>query len=241
MGPVTYEVYHPDKGKERQTYNVNLLKEWKERASEEAKPVLMVRKVEVEDEDCEVQVQRQTLPLDFTHLQDAERSDLQHLSQFPQLVRQSPGRTDIAQHTIHLNDPMPLRQRLYRIPEHLLTPLKKEIEMMIQLGVIEPSISEWSSPLVIVPKKDNSLRICIDFHKLNSLSLTHIRCAEWRNCWKGLAELSSSLLSIFVKVTGKCLLTQHLNPTLPLRLPLDYSISLSYPSGCMERLQRSRG
>lgn len=171
MGPVTYEVYHPDKGKERQTYHINLLKEWKERASEEAKPVLMVRKVEVEDEDSEAQVQRQTLPLDFTHLQDAEKSDLQHLlSQFPQLLRQSPGRTDIAQHTIHLNDPTPSRQRPYRIPERLLTPLKKEIEMMIQLGVIEPSTSEWSSPLVIVPKKDNSLRICVDFRKLNSQS-----------------------------------------------------------------------
>lgn len=42
--------------------------------------------------------------------------------------------------------------------------------MMIQLGVIEPLTSEWSSPLVIVPKKDNSLCICFEFHKLNSQS-----------------------------------------------------------------------
>jgi len=76
MGPLTYEVHHPDKGKERQTYHVNLLKEWKEQASVEAKTVLMVRKVEVEDEDCEAQVQRQTSPLDFTNLQDPEMKQL---------------------------------------------------------------------------------------------------------------------------------------------------------------------
>ncbi len=42
--------------------------------------------------------------------------------------------------------------------------------MMKELGVIEPSMSEWSSPMVIVPKKDGSLRVCIDFRKLNAQS-----------------------------------------------------------------------
>lgn len=41
---------------------------------------------------------------------------------------------------------------------------------MIGLGVIEPSRSEWSSPMVIVLNKDGSLRLCIDFRKLNALS-----------------------------------------------------------------------
>ncbi|KAG1929738.1 gag-pol fusion protein [Pimephales promelas] len=86
------------------------------------------------------------------------------------LLCQKPGRTDVVQHTIHLKDPTPSRQRPYRIPERLLTPLKTEIETMIQLGVIEPSVSEWSSPIVIVPKKDHTLRVCIDFRKLNSQS-----------------------------------------------------------------------
>ncbi len=40
---------------------------------------------------------------------------------------------------------------------------------MLELGVIEPSESEWSSPIVIVSKKDGSLCICIDFRKLNAI------------------------------------------------------------------------
>lgn len=39
---------------------------------------------------------------------------------------------------------------------------------MKELGVIEASSSEWSSPLVIVLQKDESLRVCVDFRKLNA-------------------------------------------------------------------------
>ena len=38
------------------------------------------------------------------------------------------------------------------------------------MGVIEPSHSEWCSPIVFVPKKEGGLSFCVDFSKLNSLS-----------------------------------------------------------------------
>lgn len=41
---------------------------------------------------------------------------------------------------------------------------------MQSLGVIEPSISEWSSPIVLGPKKDGTLWFCLDFRKLNNVS-----------------------------------------------------------------------
>ncbi len=51
MGPVTYEIHHLDKGKTRQTYHVNLLKEWKVPPSKGPETSLFV-KVEEESENA---------------------------------------------------------------------------------------------------------------------------------------------------------------------------------------------
>ena len=48
--------------------------------------------------------------------------------------------------------------------------MESEIDEMIELGVMEPSISLYSSPIVLVPNKDGSVRFCIDFHKLNKVT-----------------------------------------------------------------------
>ena len=48
--------------------------------------------------------------------------------------------------------------------------MESEIDEMIELGVIEPSISPYSLPIVLVPKKDGSVRFCIDFRKLNKVT-----------------------------------------------------------------------
>ena len=41
---------------------------------------------------------------------------------------------------------------------------------MLLLGVVEPSSSDWCSPVVLVPKRDDTIRFCIDFWQVNTLS-----------------------------------------------------------------------
>ena len=45
--------------------------------------------------------------------------------------------------------------------------IPKELQEMKEAGIVEPSDSEWSAPMVIARKKDGTIRICIDFRKLN--------------------------------------------------------------------------
>ncbi|MCP3662607.1 MAG: DDE-type integrase/transposase/recombinase [Gammaproteobacteria bacterium] len=74
------------------------------------------------------------------------------------------------EHTIDTGDAAPIRQRPYRIPASQQAEVEKQFAEMAEAGVVEPSSSPWSSPLVIVPKKDSSARLCVDFRRLNAVS-----------------------------------------------------------------------
>ncbi|KAI4903030.1 hypothetical protein NFI96_033386, partial [Prochilodus magdalenae] len=56
------------------------------------------------------------------------------------------------------------------VPACLIPDLKNEVKAKLEIDVIEPSSSEWCSPVVLVPKKDGGLRFCVNFSKLNAVS-----------------------------------------------------------------------
>ncbi|KAK7939317.1 hypothetical protein WMY93_002643 [Mugilogobius chulae] len=172
MGPVTYEVHHPDKKRPKQTYHVNLLKEWKEQTA--PIPSLLVQQMNM-TESAEEDTGAEELPKAsepvVAHLTTEQAEQLfKVFENVPSLFAANPGKTTLVEHVIRLKEGRPLRQKSYRVPQHLVEKLKCEVEEMLRLGVIEPSNSEWCSPVVIVLKKDGSLRICIDFRKINAVS-----------------------------------------------------------------------
>ncbi|CEP12473.1 hypothetical protein, partial, partial [Parasitella parasitica] len=49
--------------------------------------------------------------------------------------------------------------------------IKKEVELMLKKGVIVPSNSEWCSPVVLIKKPDGTFRFCVDYRKLNKVTV----------------------------------------------------------------------
>ena len=80
------------------------------------------------------------------------------------------GKTHLVQHKIDTGDHLPIKQRPRHLPLRQREAEREEVGKMLQAGVIEPSSSPWASPVVLVTKKDGSIRYCIDFRQLNSIT-----------------------------------------------------------------------
>ncbi len=105
------------------------------------------------------------------HLAAAQKTELQHLvGQFSDVFSPLPGQTRVLQHDVRTPPGTIVRQRPYRIPEARRHAVEEGVQEMLKLGVIEPSRSPWSSPIVMVPKPDGTLRFCNDFRRLNEVS-----------------------------------------------------------------------
>ncbi|XP_033099549.1 uncharacterized protein LOC117103147 [Anneissia japonica] len=106
---------------------------------------------------------------DLTAEQRTSVSEL--LDRFENTLTDVPGRTNLGCHDIQLTDLTPIRTKPYPIPYTLRKIVDDEVEMMLRMKVIEPSISPYSHPLVIVKKPDGSYRICVDMRKLNLVTI----------------------------------------------------------------------
>ena len=80
------------------------------------------------------------------------------------------GRTNVAKHSIITTTNEPVKQRPYRVPYEQRTVIDEHVNDLLKRKLIEPSNSPYSSPVLIVKKKDGSDRFCIDYRKLNRIT-----------------------------------------------------------------------
>ena len=78
------------------------------------------------------------------------------------------GRTTLAQHVIDTGDAKSTAQRFYRQSPAKRSIIEEQIQTLVRQGLLEPSTARWTSPVILVKKKDGSWRLCGDFRKLNS-------------------------------------------------------------------------
>ncbi|KAK7883207.1 hypothetical protein WMY93_029381 [Mugilogobius chulae] len=77
------------------------------------------------------------------------------------------GCTSKVKHSIKLHDPTPFKHRARPIHPQDLEAVRKHLQELLAAGVIRESQSPYSSPIVVVRKRNNDVRLCIDFRKLN--------------------------------------------------------------------------
>ncbi len=81
------------------------------------------------------------------------------------------GHTDQVKHRIKLSDETPFKHRARPIHPHDVDAVRKHLQELLEAGIIRESESPFSSPIVVVRKKKNSVRLCIDFRKFNSQTI----------------------------------------------------------------------
>jgi len=100
------------------------------------------------------------------------QAEIRHLlAEFQEVFSDVPKVTNFGQHSIKLTSTEPIRSKAYPLPYALREETDKEIDSMLASGIIEPSTAPCASPIVVVKKLDGSNRICVDYWKLNKVTV----------------------------------------------------------------------
>ena len=122
-----------------------------------------------------IQFLDKNLNLDSGDLTQAQKEDLRSiLYEYADIISTGDtdiGRTHLAEHVINTGSAKPIFQKPYRVEFKNREVIEREIEKMLSIDLIEPCKSPWASPVVLIPKKDGSTRFCIDFRKINKVTV----------------------------------------------------------------------
>ncbi|XP_076047311.1 uncharacterized protein LOC143028834 [Oratosquilla oratoria] len=185
VGELNYIVATPDRRRNQQLCHINMLKLYREReqnpVGETVASVCTVSLMHEVDEDTifltlEMPWKENTggwpqVVDKLDHLTATQREDLTALlSKYQEVFRDTPGKTDLILHDVDVGDAKPIKQAPYRVNPQRAAIIRKEIDYMLAHGLITPAQSEWSSPVILVPKADGTHRFCVDFRRVNAVT-----------------------------------------------------------------------
>lgn len=176
-GDLTYKVRHSDKRNQVMLIHVNRLKKF-----QGPRPIALTN-VSISSErgdDCSGDPTNLIFNNsssvnaveELSHLQMAQREEVQSLvDEFSSLFGEVPTQTDAICHDVELTDYTPIRLQPYRMSPEKKAIVRKEVDFLLQHGLIRPSQGSWCSPCLLVPKPDGSWRLCTDYRQLNKVTI----------------------------------------------------------------------
>ena len=114
------------------------------------------------------------------------------------------GRTDLHYHRIDTGNARPVAQRFYRTSPKLRQEMENQIKELVENGLIEPSTSEWRSPVVMLKKPGNTgYRFAIDYRKVNAVSeKTSFPLPRLDDVWDAIGEANASYFTVLDLASG---------------------------------------
>ena len=196
ISDTNYLVKTPDRRKETQVCHINMLKAYHEKPKPELVTLNnrlglespthskdCVGQVAEKEEDTESEVRlgndQQPIKLQnsqilndlgtkLSHLPLVQRKELAEvITQYREVFPDVPSKTTLIEHDVDVGDSAPIKQHPYRVSPMKKELLDKEVQYMLKNDIIEESQSNWSSPCILVPKRDGGFRFCTDFSKVN--------------------------------------------------------------------------
>lgn len=177
LSDTNYVVSTPGKRKIQKVYHSNLMKPYRQRETVMSLTVNHPEEVGLEypeigeyseaySVDQVLDKAVMTSALDPKQLEDLKALLEEFLDQFTN----KPGRTDLVVHDIELTVERPLRSKPYRVSPRQREIMEREVKRMLDLGVIEPAESDFTSPLILVEVPGKEPRPCIDYRRLNLIT-----------------------------------------------------------------------
>lgn len=169
--------YDIDVNGKSKRFHINLLKQYVERDPEDGNLLSVVTAETIDDEQP---IEYFSFPKSESYLNVDINADLQEsqqeriqevLRQYTDVFTDIPGSTNVLNHEVRTTTDKPVRIATRQLPYSMVETVKDEVKKMLELNIIEPSESPYSSPIVLVLKKDGSYRFCVDFRSLNKITV----------------------------------------------------------------------